>query len=275
MDRTLRGILLIVGIAATAISLGFIARLPLATALWPWPDSPLSYLFLASIGLAIAVPVLWIGLVGDLGAARGGAINVAVGSLGSALAMFAIAQTKGDPAVLRSALVLAIVGLLSIGLFFLTRTIPIQDKRPAPGLALASFAVFGVVLVLASAALLLKTPNIFPWPLLPESSVIFGWIFLGNACYFFYGVAFPSWHNACGQYIAFLAYDLVLIGPFLGRFTTGPAANRPSLIVYTAVLVVSGLLALYYLFVFPSTRRWGITASPAKASRTLRRGVRT
>ncbi len=51
----------------------------------------------------------------------------------------------------------------------------------------------------------------------------------------------------------FLAYDLVLIVPFLKHFATVNAAHRPSLVVYTAVLVYSGVLAAYYLFVHAST----------------------
>jgi hypothetical protein len=47
--------------------------------------------------------------------------------------------------------------------------------------------------------LVVRAPTIFPWALLPETSVLFGWFFAGAAFYFAYGVTRPSWHNACGQ----------------------------------------------------------------------------
>ena len=68
------------------------------------------------------------------------------------------------------------------------------------------------------------------------------------------GVFRPKWTNATGQLLAFLAYDLVLIAPFLKHFATVNPAHRPSLVVYTAVLIYSGVLAAYYLFVHTSIR---------------------
>ena len=40
-------------------------------------------------------------------------------------------------------------------------------------------------------------------------------IFLGSAIYFAYGLQRPVWGNAKGQLLGFLAYDLVLIVPFV------------------------------------------------------------
>jgi hypothetical protein len=95
---------------------------------------------------------------------------------------------------------------------------------------------------------------VFPWALNPDSSVIFGCIFIGDAFYFLYGLLYPRWHNAAGQLLSFLAYDLVLIGPFLMLFKTVKPEFMFSLIVYVAVLVYSGGLAVYFLFVNPKTR---------------------
>ena len=44
------------------------------------------------------------------------------------------------------------------------------------------------LLVLVAAALLARAAYIFPWPLLPNSSLLFGWVFLGAAVYFVHGV---------------------------------------------------------------------------------------
>ena len=64
----------------------------------------------------------------------------------------------------------------------------------------------------------------------------------------------PRWANAAGQLLGFLVYDLVLLGPFLRHFGVVAPAHRASLTVYTAVLLVSAALAVYYLFIHPATR---------------------
>ena len=111
-----------------------------------------------------------------------------------------------------------------------------------------------ILLTLVGGALVLHKANIFPWPLDPQQSVLYGWIFLGAACYFLYALLKPAWSNAQGQLLGFLAYDLVLIVPFLNHFATVKADLRINLIVYTSVLIYSGSLATYYLFINPATR---------------------
>jgi hypothetical protein len=88
----------------------------------------------------------------------------------------------------------------------------------------------------------------------PDSSVIFGCILLGDACYFLVGLFRPVWHNALGQLLSFLAYDLVLIVPFLLLFKTVASVYVLNLLVYIAVLVYSGGIAVYFLFVNSRTR---------------------
>jgi hypothetical protein len=61
---------------------------------------------------------------------------------------------------------------------------------------------------------------------------------------------------ACGQLWAFLAYDLVLIVPYLLHFTLVRPELMPSLLVNTLVLVYSAALAIYYLLVKKETRTW-------------------
>ena len=72
-------------------------------------------------------------------------------------------------------------------------------------------------------------------------------------------VLFPLWPGVSllgkRQLLGFLAYDLVLIGPFLQHFSTVRPEMRLSLILYTFVVCYSGLLAIYFLFIHPPTRR--------------------
>jgi hypothetical protein len=84
--------------------------------------------------------------------------------------------------------------------------------------------------------------------------VIFGCIFLGDAFYFLYGMFRPQWHNALGQLLSFLAYDLVLIIPFIGLLNTVKPERYVNLVVYLAVLLYSAGLAIYYLFINTQTR---------------------
>src|SRR5579862_6123545 len=74
----LRAASVLAGLAILILVGGFFARLPWATTLWPWPAAPLSYVFIASILAAIAIPVLWIGISGEWAAARAGSLDLAV-----------------------------------------------------------------------------------------------------------------------------------------------------------------------------------------------------
>lgn len=133
--------------------------------------------------------------------------------------------------------------------------LPARNPIPTPRLVSVSYGLFAAILVLIGVALILKTPNIMPWPLKPETSAVFGWIFLGDAFYFLYGLLRPSWQYARAQLWSFLAYDLVLnsSGLTLLRWArNGPMIN---LLVYLVVLVYSGGLAIY-LFVNERTRAW-------------------
>lgn len=246
------------GIVFLVVTAGFFVQMDWATALWPWPDGRLSYIFISSIAAAIAAPMIWIGLTGEFGAARGGAVNLGIASAGAAVYLFLLYGREGEIPLLISAVAAAVSLLVNVGIFLWSSRQPIRDRRTMPGVVRASFALFTVVLLLVSGLLLMQAPVVFPWPLRPESSVIFGLIFLGAASYFAIALRSQRWHGARGQLIGFLAYDLILIGPYLAHFDTVEPAHRLSLIVYVAVLVYSGALAVYYLFVNGETRPWQV-----------------
>jgi hypothetical protein len=267
MERSLRALLVAAGGLALILSAGFFVRAPWATVFWPWPDSRLSYIFVASILAAIAAPVLWIGLAGDLRATEAGALNLGLTWAGAAASLFLMATGgAGEPRLLAYAAGYAALTPAAVASYFMSRRFPLRDSRPMPGPVRVSFGLFAATLLVVGAALLLRAPHIFPWALRPESSVLFGWIYLGAAVYFVHGVLHPSWQNACGQLLGFLAYDLVLIGPFLAHFGSVPAEHLPSLVVYTSVLLFSGALASYYLFVNRTTRLWRGSRRPDRAA---------
>ena len=106
-------------------------------------------------------------------------------------------------------------------------------------------------------ALTQAVPNVFPWPLAPDMSVVYGWIFLGAGVYFIHGFIWPGWQNGCGQLLGFLIYDLVLIVPYFQLLLGNEwPENRTSLTIYLLVIVYSMFLSVYYLFIHPQTRLW-------------------
>jgi len=108
--------------------------------------------------------------------------------------------------------------------------------------------------------MILREPNILPWSVTDDLTVVFGFMFLGAAAYFAYALLYQSWANATGQLAGFLAYDLVPIVPFLQRAPSVAPQFRASLIVYIIVIDYSGLLACYYLFAHSQTRIIATTA---------------
>jgi hypothetical protein len=244
------------GFVFLALTVGFFFQMTWATALWPWPDGRLSYIFISSIAAAIAAPLFWIGFSGEFGAARGGAVNLGVSAAGMSIHLFLLNSQNPEPRLLVTAIACAIFVLINVGLYLWSSRQPIQDPRAMPAPVKISFVIFAVVLILVGTSLVLRAPTIFPWPLKPESSVMFGLIFLGASLYFITALFSARWHGARGQLLGFLAYDLILIGPFLAHFGTVAPEHRLSLIIYTLVLVYSGSVALYYLFVNKETRPW-------------------
>ena len=242
------------------LMVAFLAKWPFALDLWPWTGpyslTGLSHIFLASVCAAIGVPVLWIGLSDEIGAGVAGTIDLAITFGGSGIFMLQGYAASGNSRLLVGGVVALASAAAMAGMYFLGRRNPIRDPRPTPRPVRVAFAIFTVALLVAGPLLLLRRPNIFPWSLSPEASVIYGWVFLGAAAYFVHALLRPSWHNAAGQLLGFLAYDLVLIGPFLAHFQRVADANRMSLIIYTGVLIFSGALATYYLFIHPATRLW-------------------
>jgi hypothetical protein len=242
------------GVALIVLAAGYLWRLPWVIATWPWPDGRLSYIFIASIIVAIAAPALWIGLSGEWGAIAGGALNVLIMAAGMAFYLLLLAFRTGGAVLWLDGLATLLVACVSLWLFLWSRRVPLRDPQPTPRPVMIAFTCFMLALLAAGGALLLRVPSIFPWPLKPESSTMFGLIFIGAAIYFLYGLLYRRWHYARGQLLGFLAYDLVLLPAFLPLIPTVQPAHRTSLTIYLVVLIVSGALAIYYLVVRPPAR---------------------
>jgi hypothetical protein len=232
---------------AWAFAIGLLLELPWATGVWPWAESRLTYIFIASVAGAVAAPIMWIGLSGEIAAARGGAINLII--IDGFFAAFFLWKGlyQDDLRFVAYGIGSGLATIAIIGIFIWSLRVPVRDREPVPFLVRLSFFVFAVVLLVTGVLLLVRVPGIFPWPLNEETSLLAGVIFVGAACYFAHAVVWPSRANATGQLLGFLVYDAVLIGPFLGRFPDVEPEYRLSLILYTVVIVYSGVLAAFYL----------------------------
>ncbi|RIK36621.1 MAG: hypothetical protein DCC55_26765 [Chloroflexi bacterium] len=259
MDLVVRILLVLGGIGVLALAAIFAFQREWAAALWFWGDSPLSFYFIAAMQAAIAAAMLWIGLSGELAALAPGALNLFVMMAGLAVSLYFI--DLGDYAI-----ACALFTLFNLFLFLWARRIPLRDEQPLPNPVRYSYWLFVVILAGVGLALLLGVEGVLPWNFGEENAntpILFGWMFFGDAFYFLYALLYPRWHNAVAQMLSFLAYDLVLLGPFLIRWpwirdlVGGPRLpddRLDNLVVYTLILLYSGALGVYYLLINPKTR---------------------
>lgn len=253
--RDIRRVLLVAsGVLALAAAVVFLVLPVAAEAFWPWELSRLSRIFLASILAASAVPVIWIGFSGELAAVAAGAFNLAVTNAGMAVYLLVVGPEQPNAGVFPLAIGCVVMTAILAMLFLWGSRQPFRDSRPTPVPIRAAFVVFVCLLVAVGGALTVGRHNTFPWPLARDTSVMFGFIYLGAATYFAHGLVRPVWGNTKGQLLGFLAYDIVLIPPFLMHFAKVKPAMLPSLIVYTTVLFASAFIAIHYLFLHRATR---------------------
>jgi hypothetical protein len=243
-----------VGVVVLVFALGFFVQAWWATSLWPVQSGRLSHIFISSILAAIGCPAIWIAIANERRALAAGALDLMIVNLGVAVAGFYFYATTGNLGMLLIAIVTAALLALCIVLFRYGQAVPFRDRRPTPMPVRIAFGIFGVLLAAVAAMLIAARPDTFPWPLGPENSVIYGCIFLGAMAYFVYGLIYPVWGNACGQLIGFIAYDVVLIVPFAQHFSTVKPEMQTSLTLYPTIVALSGLFALYFVFVHPGTR---------------------
>ncbi len=257
MSKAIRTLLLLICAVQLFFAVAFFFQWPLAVNLWPFEGTtPLTYVLIASFFAAAAASTLWPLVSGHEGALAGVALDYVFIFLPMTAVILWLSLGQGQGGLLVFALLCAAGALFGLWLFFWARRLPLDTSRPMPALVRWSFVVFVVALLFVSVRLWLQIPTI-PWPLTPELSLLVGSMFFGAAVYFIYGLLRPSWANAGGQLAGFLAYDLVLIVPFLRALPGVAPQFRTGLIVYLVVVVYSGLLAIYYLFVNRETRLLG------------------
>jgi hypothetical protein len=258
MSKTaVRYVLLLICVVQFFMAVAFFLQLPFATNLWPFPGTtPLTYIFIASIFAAAAASTLWAAGTRNYGALAGIGLDYLTIMIPVAIYSIQLGASTGNSQLTTYGIACVFGALFGLWLLLWSIRIPMDSTLPMPRLVRWSFVIFIIALLIVSVQLILQVPNVIPWVITPELSVVIGWMFLGAAAYFAYALLRPSWVNSAGQLAGFLAYDVVLIVPFLQRLPTVVPQFQTGLIVYTAVVVYSGLLAFYYLFISKSTRMW-------------------
>jgi hypothetical protein len=255
MSRRLRiGLSVVAGLQA-ALAAGFAFEVSAALELWPFGGGQLTNIFVGSIFAAAAASTAWCLVRNAPRALTGIALDYVV--ILAPLGLYSLVRAAAGADDGARVAAFGVACLLGVGFGVVLLRTGLRgrwlDPRPAPALVLWSSRLFVALLLLVSTLLLVRA-SVLPWPVTGDQSTAIGLMFLGAAAYFVYGLVEPRWENAGGQLAGFLAYDLVLIGPFLDRLPDVPAEFRVELVIYTVVVAYSGALAAYYLLVARSTR---------------------
>lgn len=255
MTKAVRYFLLLVCAAQLFFAVAFFLQWPVAVNLWPFQGTtPLTFIFISSIFAAAAASTLWAAASKNYGALAGIALDYLTILAPVSILSFQLGSANNDPKMIAYAIACVFGALFGLGLFLWSIRFPINPAPPLPGVVRWSFLIFIIALLIVGGRLVFQIIETIPWKITPEIAVIMGWMFLGAAVYFVYSLLRPSWLNSAGQLMGFLAYDVVLIVPFLTRLPSVAPENRLGLTVYTVVVIYSGLLAIYYLFLNKPTR---------------------
>jgi len=255
MNKIVRYVLFLICAIQIVLAVAFFVQAPFAVNLWPFPGTtPLTFIFVSSIFAAAAASTLWAAATKTTGALAGIGLDYLAILAPVSIFSFQLGSSSANPQLTTYGVVCVFGALFGLALLAWSIRIPLDRTLRMPVLVRWSFIVFVAALFIVSIQLILKAPNVIPWKITPELSVVIGWMFIGAAAYFVYALLRPGWLNAAGQLAGFLAYDVVLIVPFVTRLPSAAPEHRMGLVIYTIVVIYSGLLAAYFLFIHPSTR---------------------
>lgn len=219
---------------------------------------------MAAILAGSAAPLLWISLTGEIAALTGYGLGFGVMYSGITAYAFSLLASSDRTPLLVFSIVCAGLALAHFGVMIWGGRHPPGIPQVAPRLVRLAFAVETLVLAGVGGALLLKIPNVLPWPLSAELSVMYGWVFLGLSLYYLYAVVKREWGHSIGQLLGFLVYDLVLIAPLMGHYANLRPEQRLGQITATAIILFSGALGIYFLILNKETRP-RVTGGQARA----------
>ncbi|MGE0315950.1 MAG: hypothetical protein AB7P21_30410 [Lautropia sp.] len=248
-SNVLRAGIAVLAICQLVLGWGLYQRLGWAEPIWPWPDTPLNYRFVGAMLLSQGATMAWTAWTMTLRASLGGLVGFTMTTAGIAAYMAWVAVRQVSPSPMLWVWVI-VCGALAASTLLLAVHASHQPRGPhaaTPAVVRASFLLFAIALTIATVLLFGQAPVVFPWKLSPESSVVYGLLFVASAVYFLDGWLRPGSDNAPGQLIGFLVYDLALLPPWIAHWAKATGGFRISLIIYLVVLIWSGLLAVAYL----------------------------
>jgi hypothetical protein len=261
----------------TVLSIGFFFRSDWAMNAWAWPEAKMSYVFLAAIGAATVGALVWVAISGDVAALAPGAINTTVSMMLGSVYFGQRGIRQDDGEMLIWAAICLGYGIPVFRIYLWSRSRVVLSTMPTPTYVRWFFLGAASVLAVVGFLAYVQLPHIYPWDVQSGTSSLFGALFLGAASVFVYGLARPVWAFAAGNLWAFLAYDIILLIPYIAMIgddsdsttgggyydyygggtastSTGDGVNVPSLVIYLTVISLSLLVICYTLFVRPQTR---------------------
>jgi hypothetical protein len=164
-------------------------------------NNPLTFIFISSI-FAAAAATLWAVATANEGALAGIGLDYLMILLPVSILSFRLGANSDNSRMIAYGVACVIGAVFGLALFIWSTRIPIDSTLPMPAVVWWSFICFIIALLIVGGRLVLQVPNSIPWMVTPELSVVAGWMFLGAAVYFAYGLLRPSWLNAAGQLIA-------------------------------------------------------------------------
>ncbi len=247
-------LLLVLSAVQAGAAVLFLIRAPVMVGMWPIPGTgDMTFILLASFFAAAAASTAWAVIWGEAGSVVGIALDYVVIFVPLSIVAATTDPARGGSAV--AFIMPTLAGVVAgVVLLWWSWPQPLLDPRPTPRFLRAAFVMFTVALLFAGGALVARVPDILPWPLTPDHSVVAGTMFLGSASYFAYALVRPRWTNAGGQLAGFLAYDVMLIVPLATRSDSAYSERGPNLWAYVAVIVSSAIVAVWYLLLAPETR---------------------
>lgn len=203
------------------------------TLLWgkwlPWYSSYL----LGSTLIAYSIAILWTAAVESYKALLGGGLSCVITFGGSAIYALRLGHLWIGQMFLY-------VAVISLWFFYVGLKAEHKSRDPLSYSLRWLFSIVMTIALIEGIYLLIPLPFRFAWVLIPDHAVIYGWMLVGGSLFFGWSLLRPKWENGYPALYALIAYDLLLIGPFLRLFRAPVPVVIIPFYLWAAVIVILG-----------------------------------